>query len=385
MTSVAATKDKTLFTPGPLTTSQTVKQAMLHDLGSRDGDFVARVADIRARLVALAGADAQHYTAVLMQGSGTFGVEAVIGSVIPPTGKLLVAVNGAYGQRMVQMAQTLRIPVTVVAGREDGPLAVAPIADALAVDPAITTVAVVHGETTSGVINPIAAIGEVVAAHAKVYIVDAMSSFGAVPVDLGAWGIDCLVSSANKCIEGVPGFAIVLARTAHLLTTAGWARSLSLDLLAQYRGLEQTGQFRFTPPTHALLAFHQALLELEAEGGVAGRAARYQANHRRLMTGMTALGFRPYLSPADQGYIITSFHYPDGPAFDFGRFYAALNDRGYVIYPGKVSRADCFRIGTIGRIFPADVDALLAAVAAVAQEMGLRLTPVAPLAQAVTA
>ncbi len=364
-------KDKTLFTPGPLTTSRTVKQAMLTDIGSRDGEFIGLVLEVRRRLLQVAGAKSELYTTVLMQGSGTFGVEATIGSVIPPDGKLLVATNGAYGRRMAQMAQVLRIPLALVAQAEDRPIPAAAITGALMADPAITHVAVVHCETTTGLLNPIGEIGEVVARAGKVYIVDAMSSFGGVPIDLEQAHIDYLISSANKCIEGVPGFAFVLARTADLLQTQGSPRSLSLDLLAQYQGLEQNGQFRFTPPTHALLAFFQALLELEAEGGVAGRAARYQLNQRVLMAGMTALGFEPYLAPAHQSHIITSFRYPKHPNFDFARFYAALQRHGHVIYPGKVSDADCFRIGHIGRIFPADVHALLGAIQAVMQELGI--------------
>jgi 2-aminoethylphosphonate-pyruvate transaminase len=200
-----------------------------------------------------------------------------------------------------------------------------------------------------------------------------MSSFGAVSLNLAQCKIDYLVSSANKCIEGVPGFAFVLARADSLKGTAGYARSLSLDLYSQWQGLEANGQFRFTPPTHSLIAFYQALLELEAEGGVEGRAARYRANYETLIAGMSDMGFRPYLDPMDHGYIITSFHYPRHPNFKFERFYQILNDKGGVIYPGKVSDADCFRIGSIGRIFPSDVHTLLAAIRDTLTEMEIEL------------
>jgi len=220
----------------------------------------------------------------------------------------------------------------------------------------------VHCETTTGMMNPIAAIGSAAHAAGARYFVDAMSSFGAVPIDFEAAHIDYLVSSANKCIEGVPGFGFAIARKAALLETEGWARSLSLDLLAQWKGLEGNGQFRFTPPTHVLLAFHQALRELAEEGGVAGRAARYQGNYETLITGMRALGFSEYLVPDLQGYIITSFLYPEHPKWNFESFYNRLSERDCLIYPGKVSNADCFRIGNIGRIFPSDVHTLLAAV-----------------------
>ncbi|MDQ3248325.1 MAG: 2-aminoethylphosphonate--pyruvate transaminase [Chloroflexota bacterium] len=366
-------KDKTLFTPGPLMTSRTVKQAMLRDLGSRDYEFIDLVRDIRYWLLAIGGVTPVDYTSVLMQGSGSFGIEAVLSSAVPPTGKVLIVVNGAYGKRMSHMATVLKIATHVLTYAEDAQPNLADVEAALAQDMAITHVAVVHCETTTGIINPIAEIGNLVQQAGRVYMVDAMSSFGAVPINLAAAHIDYLVSSANKCIEGVPGFCFVLARTAALLATAGYARSVSFDLLAQYQGLEHSGQFRFTPPTHALLAFHQALQELDREGGVAARAARYQHNYATLVAGMRTLGFIEYLKPADQGYVITSFRYPTHPHFNFEEFYRRLNDKGYAIYPGKVSDANCFRIGTIGRLFAADVRDLLRAIDETLGEMKIEM------------
>ncbi len=368
---VTTWKDKALFTPGPLTTSRTIKQAMLRDLGSRDQEFIALVADVRRRLVEVAAADPDVYTAVLMQGSGTFAIESVIGSVIPPTGRLLVLVNGAYGERMVKIAQRLGIDVDELRTPENMPVAVDALDARLAADEAVTHVAVVHCETTTGLMNPVEEVGAVAARYERSLIVDAMSSFGAVLVAMAGWGVDYLISSANKCIEGVPGFAFVLARIAALRAIRGYARSVSLDLLAQYEGLEKDGQFRFTPPVQAILAFHQALVELEAEGGVEERGARYRRNYARTLQGMTELGFRPYLAERDRGYIITSFHYPTHPNFDFQRFYQLLSDRGHVIYPGKLSHADCFRIGHIGRLEIGDVESLLCSVRAVMAEMGI--------------
>ncbi|MEZ4664390.1 MAG: 2-aminoethylphosphonate--pyruvate transaminase [Caldilineaceae bacterium] len=362
-------KDKLLFTPGPLTTSATVKQAMLRDLGSRDYEFMALVKEVRARLLAIGGVAAPAYEAIIMQGSGTFGIEAVVSSTVPPDGKLLVIVNGAYGRRIVQMAQVLKIAVHVLETPENQPPRLADIEQALQNDPAITHVVMVHCETTTGIVNPAAEVGALAQRYGKRYFLDAMSSFGAIPLNLAACHVDYLVSSANKCIEGVPGFAFVLARRSALLATEGYARSLSLDLLAQWQGLEQNGQFRFTPPTHSLLAFQQALRELEAEGGVAGRAARYQRNHQVLVEGMRRLGFQEYLAAADQGYIITSFLYPQDECFTFDAFYSRLNTRGFAIYPGKVSNADCFRIGHIGHLFEQDMRDLLAAIAEVMDEM----------------
>jgi len=368
---VPSWKDKLLFTPGPLTTSPTVKQAMLRDLGSRDTEFIEMVRDIRRRLLAVGQTSEKNYTAILQQGSGTFGLESVVASTVPPGGKLLVAVNGAYGRRVVQMTKMLNIDVEALEFAEDCPVSPAAVADKLAADPAITDICVTHCETTTGIMNPLKAIGDVVAAAGKVFFVDAMSCFGAVPTDLTDCRVDYLVSSANKCIEGVPGFSFILARLDTLKKTRGWARSLTMDLLAQYEGLESSGQFRFTPPTSSLLAFHQALLELEAEGGVDGRAKRYKENFRLLMKGMKAMGFRPYLKPEYMGYIITTFHYPADANFDFEDFYRRLSDQGYVIYPGKLTQAECFRIGNIGRIFPEDIQSLLGAIGRTLHDMNV--------------
>ncbi|MGO9093965.1 MAG: 2-aminoethylphosphonate--pyruvate transaminase [Bryobacteraceae bacterium] len=362
---------KLLFTPGPLTTSETVKRAMLRDLGSRDAEFLEIVSRIRRRLLDFGNAAGGSYEAVLMQGSGTFAVESVISSVIPAAGKLLVAINGAYGQRMAKIASVLEIPIQTVVFSEAEPVETGRVRDALAGDPYVTHVAAVHCETSTGILNPVAELGKMVRERGRAFIVDAMSSFGGVPVDVPESCIDFLISSANKCIQGVPGFGFVLARRDLLLEAAGRARSLSLDLVAQWKGLEADGQFRFTPPTHVLLAFSQALDELESEGGVAGRAARYAANHRVLMEGMEELGFDPYLSAGHRSHVITAFRFPAHANFDFPAFYGRLSGLGFVIYPGKVSDADCFRIGTIGHIFPEDVRELLAAIRSTLAEMGI--------------
>lgn len=370
MTDIIGWKDKALFTPGPLTTSRTVKQAMLRDLGSRDFAFIETVAAIRNGLLDLAGVKQGEYEAVLMQGSGTFSIEAVFSSCVPPDGKVLIIVNGAYGQRMRKICKILKIETETLEYPEDSLPDLKEIEAVLKAQAGrISMAAVVHCETTTGIINPIQKIGTLAREAGARYFVDAMSSFGAIPLNAAAARIDYLVSSANKCIEGVPGFGFVIARREALLETEGWARSLSLDLLDQWKGLEGNGQFRFTPPTHALLAFHQALRELEAEGGPEGRGARYYENYRILVEGMRKLGFREYLKPEWQGYIITSFLYPDNPNWSFEAFYKRLNERGLVIYPGKVSNADCFRIGNIGRIFPNDVRDLLGAIRDVMEEM----------------
>jgi 2-aminoethylphosphonate-pyruvate transaminase len=364
--------DKKLFTPGPLSTSRTVKEAMLRDVGSRDAEFIETVRDIRRRLLGLARVDPGAYAAVLMQGSGTFAIESVVGSALPRDGRLLVLANGAYGERIARIASVLGIDHEVIRFPENRTPDPNELDACLTKDSAITLVAYVHCETTSGILNPIETIGTVVRKHGRCSFVDAMSSFGAVPIDFEAAGIDYLVSSANKCIEGVPGFAFAIAKRERLLETESWARSLSLDLYAQWQGLESNGQFRFTPPTQVLLAFHQALVELEEEGGVDARAARYRANHQALVAGMRELGFVLYLEPELQSHVITTFRYPRDQRFDFEDFYRWLGERGLVIYPGKLTDADCFRIGTIGRIDPDDVRRLIQAVRNYLNEKAIR-------------
>ncbi len=369
---------KRLFTPGPLTTSRAVKEAMLTDVGSREDAFIAVVREVRRRLLEIGGVgQPQGYEAVLLQGSGTFGVEAVLSCAVPPQGKLLILSNGAYGERMLTIARRHRLAVDALRWAENEAVDPDAVRDRLAQDPAVTHVAVVHCETSTGLVNPVEAIGERVGAARRAYIVDAMSSFGAIPLALAPARIDFLISSANKCIEGVPGFSFVLARREALQSCEGHARTLSLDLFEQWRGLEADGQFRFTPPTHAILAFAQALRELEAEGGVPGRARRYQANHAALVAGMAALGFRLYLPPERQGWVISAFHYPDDPAFRFEEFYRRLAERGMIIYPGKLGKVACFRIGNIGHLTAADIQALIEAVDAVLRSMSVAV-PVAP-------
>lgn len=351
-----------LLTPGPLTTTQTVKQAMLRDWCTWDDDYNAIVEDIRARLVALA-TNQSGYTAVLMQGSGTFVVEATVTTAVPQSGKLLVLANGAYGERIGQIAQQADIDCLVQRSGELQPPDLERLKATLVADDRLTHVAVVHCETTTGMLNPIHEIGNLVKAAGKTYIVDAMSSFGGIPFDMAEVKADFLISSANKCIQGVPGFGFVIARRAVLESCRDRARSLSLDLYDQWQTMEQQhGKWRFTSPTHTVRAFNQALHELEAEGGTAVRYERYQNNHRTLVEGMETLGFQCLLASRDQSPIITAFHNPDHPSYSFRRFYDLLKSRGFVIYPGKVSDHDTFRIGNIGDIQPADMERLIEAV-----------------------
>lgn len=365
---------KLLFTPGPLTTSATTRQAMLEDLGSRDAGFIQAVAEIRQELLRLAGvSQAQGYECVIVQGSGTFGIESVVSSALGPEDHLLVLANGAYGDRMAAIARVHRIAHTLVRIAEDEPVTPEVLEQAVAACPAATHIGTVHCETTTGILNPATALGRAAQRLGRTFILDTMSAFGGVPLNAEEAGCDFLISSSNKCIEGVPGFSFVVARRAALDRCAGQARTLTLDLHAQWQGLEQTGQFRFTPPTHALLAFRQALRELEAEGGIPARHARYTRNNALLAAGMARLGFVAYLRPELQAPIITTYRYPAHPRFVFPDFYRHLSDLGFVLYPGKLSQADCFRIGNIGQIFASDIERLLAAIPGVLAEMGVEM------------
>lgn len=360
---------KLLFTPGPLTTSRTVKEVMMKDVGSRDDEFIQAVKEIGTELLQLGHVSREKgYECVIMQGSGTFGIESVISSIIGKKDVLLVLANGAYGERIIKMAAIHQLIHYVIRFEEDEIVTAETTENFLKEHPEVTHLACIHSETTTGLFNPVEAIGEVCKQYNTVFIMDAMSSFGGVEMDIERMHVDFLISSSNKCIEGVPGFSFVLCRRKELEKAKGQAKSLSLDLFEQWAGLQANGQFRFTPPTLSIMAFQQAIKELKDEGGVKARAHRYKTNKNILDNGMTALGFSQYLRSEIQGHIITSFLYPDDPAFNFDRFYNKLNERGFIIYPGKLSKANAFRIGNIGQIFPEDVKALIIAVKEVLEE-----------------
>ncbi len=366
----SAEEDPWLLTPGPLTTSPEVKQAMLHDYGSRDAHFIAVNRRVRERLVAIAGGEGTH-VCVPVQGSGTFAVEAALGTLVPRDGKTLVLVNGAYGKRMARILEYVGRACAVLETPEDTPNDVAALDAALAADPAITHVAAVHCETTSGILNPISEIAAAVAGRGRRLLIDAMSAFGALPLDARELPFDAVVASANKCLEGVPGMAFVIVRADLLAGSKGNAHSLSLDLHDQWTAMERNGQWRFTPPTHVIIAFDQALDEFEAEGGVAGRGARYQRNCEILVAGMRAMGFKTLLADELQAPIIVTFHMPADPGFRFETFYELLRRRGFVIYPGKLTVAESFRIGCIGRIGEAQIRGALDAVREALAGMGV--------------
>jgi 2-aminoethylphosphonate-pyruvate transaminase len=359
-----------LLTPGPLTTAPATRAAMLRDWGSRDRAFLELNARVRAQVLGIAEADGTH-VCVPLQGSGTFAVEATIATLVPRAGRVLVLANGAYGERMATICEVAGIAHTVRRWTELEPVHAAAVAEDLDADPGISHVAVVYCETTTGMLNPLEEVAAVVAARSRGLIVDAMSAFGALDVSARRIRYDGLAASSNKCLEGVPGVGLAVLRAAALQACAGHARSLSLDLYDQWRGFERTNQWRFTPPTHVLAALDGALAAHAAEGGVPGRAARYRQNCAVLVDGMRAMGFRTALPDALQAPIIVTFYTPKDAHFRFGDFYDRLAGRGFIIYPGKLTQADTFRIGCIGHVDPADMRGALDAIRSILQEMGV--------------
>ncbi|MDI1283642.1 MAG: 2-aminoethylphosphonate--pyruvate transaminase [Reyranella sp.] len=367
------TGDPLLLTPGPLTTSASVKQAMVHDWGSRDAGFLAINKMVLDRIVELAGAvnergEGTHVT-VPVQGSGTFAVEAMITSFVPKTGKLLVLINGAYGQRALKIAQIAGRATASLETPEDTPPDLAQLEAMLAANKDITHVFAVHCETTSGILNPIAEVAEIVAKQGRRLLVDSMSAFGALEIDARKITYDALAASSNKCLEGVPGLGFVVCRNTALAECKGNSTTLVLDLFDQAEAFARTGQYRFTPPIHVIVALGKAIEEHAAEGGVAGRGKRYRDNAKVLIDGMRAMGFQTLLPNDLQAPIIVTFHMPTDPKFVFQRFYDGLKDRGYVIYPGKLTVADSFRMGCIGRLYPEHMKGALAAVRDVLDEL----------------
>jgi 2-aminoethylphosphonate-pyruvate transaminase len=364
------TGDPLLLTPGPLTTGKRVKEVMVHDWGSRDAAFLKINKAVLDRLPEVIHGESRFVT-VPVQGSGTFAVEAMLTTFVPPKGKCLVLINGAYGQRAKKILDIARRATIVHETAEDTPPDLKKLDSILEGHKDITHVFAVYCETTSGIQNPIADIARLVESHGRRLLVDAMSAFGALALDTRKVKCDAVAASSNKCIEGIPGLGFVLCRKSALDETQGNATTLVLDLFDQATGFAKTGQYRFTPPIHVIVSFHQALEEFFAEGGQPGRGKRYQTNGRVLSEGMQALGFKPLLPANLQAPIIHTFHMPKNAAFVFQAFYDKLKDRGYVIYPGKLTVADSFRIGCIGRIDETHMRDFLANVREVLAEFGL--------------
>jgi 2-aminoethylphosphonate-pyruvate transaminase len=361
-------RDPILLTPGPLTTALPTRMAMLRDWGSWDSNFNAITGTVRERLLDVVEAAATH-VCVPMQGSGTFSVEAAVNTLVPRDGHLLVLINGAYGKRFAKLAQMMGRRVSIFETSEDVPTTAADVERLIAADASITHVGLVHCETSTGILNPLRDIAAVVARHGKSLIVDAMSSFGALPIDASQMPFDALIAASGKCIEGPPGMGFVIARKAALARTEGNCTSLSLDLHDQWQYMEKTTQWRYTPPTHVVVALAAALEAFAAEGGQAARLARYTRNCEVLVRGMAELGFKPFLDPGIQAPIIVTFHAPADPRYTFREFYDRVRDKGFILYPGKLTQVETFRVGCIGAIGPEEMRHAVNAVRDTLQEM----------------
>jgi 2-aminoethylphosphonate-pyruvate transaminase len=370
-------RDPILLTPGPLTTTLATKAAMLRDWGSWDSRFNAVTARVRERLIGIIDAGDTH-VCVPMQGSGTFSVEAAVNTLVPRDGHVLVLVNGAYGKRLAKLTELMGRRLSVVESADDVPITGPDVASALDRDSSITHVGLIHCETSTGILNPLPEIAQAVAKRQRSLIVDAMSSFGAIAVDARTTPFDALVAASGKCIEGPPGMGFVFVRRSVLERCAGRSTSLSLDLHDQWAYMERTTQWRYTPPTHVVVALDAALEQYLEAGGQPARLARYTANCETLVAGMTGLGFRVFLDPKVQAPIIVTFHAPADPKYAFKEFYDRVRDRGFILYPGKLTQLETFRVGCIGAIGPVEMRHAVNAVRDTLLEMGIR--QVAPAA-----
>jgi len=363
-------RDPILLTPGPLTTSLPTKAAMLRDWGSWDAKFNAVTAQVRAKLSRIIHATDTH-VCVPMQGSGTFSVEAAINTLVPRHGHVLVLINGAYGKRMARLTELMGRKLSTFATADDVPTTADDVDRLLGQDPSITHVGLIHCETSTGILNPLPEIAAVVARHGRRLIVDAMSSFAALPIDARAPAVDALVAASGKCVEGPPGMGFVFVRKEALEQCASNSTSLALDLYDQWAYMEKTTQWRFTPPTHIVVALDAALDQFAAEGGQPARLARYTANCATLVQGMTELHLRAFLEPSLQAPIIVTFHAPADPKYTFREFYERVRDKGFILYPGKLTQVETFRVGCIGAIGPDEMRQAVHAMRDALAEMGI--------------
>lgn len=346
-----------LLTPGPLTTSETVKNEMMIDRCTWDDEYKMITQKIRKQLLEIAKVTKEKYTSVLIQGSGSFGVEATLNSAIGKNDKCLFIVNGAYGERMVSMAEKMKMDFEVYRTDYNIVPHTISIKDILDNDSNITHIAMVHCETTTGILNPLDGVAKLCKDYNKIFIVDAMSSFGGIPIDVDNLGIDFIISSANKCIQGVPGFSFVIAKTDRLMATKDNSTSLALDLYDQWVIMNKDGKWRYTSPTHVVAAFSKALDELIEEGGIEARYSRYCKNNQILRNRLGSIGIKSYIKEGLQSPIITTFLFPSS-GFEFNDFYEYVKERGFVLYPGKLTNEETFRIGNIGEIYPLDIKRL---------------------------
>lgn len=363
-----------LLIPGPVTTRPEVRAAMAQDLAPWDNDFRPVYASVRHDLCAIAGGMPETHATLPMQGCGHFTIEAALRTFMPVGGRILIPTVGAYAERMARLAREAgRVPVPLAVNQQV-PVPAAAVAAALAADPTISHVGHVYSETGTGVIHDPAAIGTVVRAAGRRMLLDAVSAFGALPLDVSAHPeLDCVVFTANKCLEGMPGLGFAVARIDRLKACQGQAGSWSFDLADIYAQAVRSGwgSFRFTPPAQVLFALRVALDIYQAEGGQPARLARYEANVSTLYEGVQRLGLQPCLARALQGPVVMNVHAPDDPSWSLQGFVDALKSRGFLISNFYNTDEPSFRVGCIGAITPDDMREFVAAVDASLTQLGV--------------
>ena len=359
-----------LLTPGPVSVSASTKAVMLQDRASGGEEFVRDLNLARDYMVGLVGGTGA-YTAIPLPGSATYANEAVIATLVPEGGKLLIHSNGVYGDRLIEICNHTGKPYAVIRTQPFVPPTAAQVEAAIAADPAITHVFVVHCETSTGVLNPLEPIAELCRQHSLGLLIDAVASFGAMPIDAKRLGLQAVTVSSNKCMQSVPGVGWAVVQKTALEGARGRCTTLVLDLWDQAQHMDRTNAFRFTPPTQVLAAFAQACREHEAEGGTQGRLARYRGNWRRLVDGMRQLGFTTVVPDEAASPIVATFHNPPDPRFSFQALFEGMKRRGFIIFPGRLALADTFRIGCMGDVTEADMAEAVQAVAETMREMGV--------------
>jgi 2-aminoethylphosphonate-pyruvate transaminase len=363
-----------LLIPGPVTTRPEVRAAMALDIAPWDNETRASFARIKGRVLEIAGGHEPGHAALALQGCGHFATEAAVRSFVPTDGKLLVPLTGSYAERMLRLAreagrQTAELPVPD--GESVAPLSVAA---ALAADPAISHVGLVYSETSSGIVHDPVGVGRVVHAAGRRLLVDAVSAFGALPMDVSAQPeLDAVWFSTNKCLEGLPGITFTIVRADRLEGTAGRAGSWSFDLADVHaHHLRGPGVFRFTPPAQVMASFAVALDLFDAEGGRAARLARYRTNADTLRAGIIRIGLSPTLPAAVQGPIILNVDAPDDAAWTLQGFVDRLKAHGFLISNFHNTAHPTFRVGCIGALTAEDMSRFVGAVDATLTAMGIR-------------
>jgi len=349
-------KRNILLNPGPATTTDTVKNSLLvPDICPREKEFGELMKRVMKKLVDVIHGGPE-YTSVIFTGSGTAAIEACITSVVPHDKKIFIINNGAYGKRMVQIAKINKIDCIHYEEAVNKEINLNSIESFLKQNKReISHLAIVHHETTTGMLNPVNEICKISNSFGIECIVDAMSSYAGIPINIKEMNADFLISSSNKCIQGMAGLSFVISRVSSLDKLNNIPpRSLYLDLLGQFQSLKKTNQMRFTPAVQIFYALEQALNEYFEETAIR-RYERYKNSYDVLIRGLKDLGFKLYLPDHLHSKLLTTIYEPTNSAYSFNEMHDYLYEKGYTIYPGKCNNENTFRIANIGQIDQTDI------------------------------